>query len=338
MIVLGHALTHGNAAAKMENNLSVYLVQLLKTFTVPGTDIFVLISGYFLIHSQTSLKRIIKTWLWMLFYSLSIFIIFACVQEEPFSFSSSIRYSLPASFDQYWFMRVYLYLILCVPFLNILLHHLSKRGHQYLIALGVALMVIPASIPAIAVFNREAGNGILWFIMLYITGAYFAKYPPKYSAAVYAAVAVGMLVLAFASQIVIAKVSLMLGFEGMGTSRFSTFDAFPIYLAACCVLCSGIRWSQKPIQNQLFNKVILFFSSSTAGVYMIHEHPLIRRLLWERLNLADYSAIYAILTAMIIFIVCTLIDHFTWKKIWLLLDRVNTKRIDRLLQSALDEK
>ena len=133
---------------------------------------------------------------------------------------------LPVSFNQYWFMRVYLYLVLCVPFLNILLNNLNKRGHQYLIALGFMLMVIPASIPGITTFNNDAGNGILWFFMLYSTGAYFAKYPPKYNTRQYCLMAFSMFLVAFVSQIFIGCVSTLLGFGGMKKVGFQPLTRF----------------------------------------------------------------------------------------------------------------
>ena len=61
-------------------------------------------------------------------------------------------------------------------------------------------MVIPASIPGIALFNSEAGNGILWFMMLYSTGAYFSKYPPRYSARRYIIMAFICFMVAFLSK------------------------------------------------------------------------------------------------------------------------------------------
>ena len=49
----------------------------------------------------------------------------------------------PIAFNQYWFMRVYFYLVLCAPFLNRLLNSLNQEAHKYLILLGIILMVIP---------------------------------------------------------------------------------------------------------------------------------------------------------------------------------------------------
>lgn len=119
-------------------------------------------------------------WFQILFYSVSLYLLVTALEVNTFSFSGVIKAFFPISFNQYWFMRVYFYLILCAPFLNILLSSLNQKTHQYLILLGIILMVIPASISGIAKFNSDAGNGILWFIMLYFTGAYYAKYPPRF--------------------------------------------------------------------------------------------------------------------------------------------------------------
>lgn len=95
--------------------------------------------------------------------------------------------------------------------------------------------------------------------------------------------------------------------------------------------------SQKPVSNEKINKVILFFSSSTAGVYMIHEHPIVRRIIWNKLNLNCYPAIYAFGTAIMIFLVCTIIDKIAWKKCLKVVDRIQTKHFDEIIQSFFDD-
>lgn len=119
-----------------------------------------------MVRSKASIKRIITVWFQILFYSLSLYLLTTLSGLNSFSVIDFVKAVLPVSSNQYWFMRVYLYMLLCAPFLNVLLNHLNKQGHQLLISLGIILMVIPASIPGIATFNSEAGNGILWFFML----------------------------------------------------------------------------------------------------------------------------------------------------------------------------
>lgn len=331
MIVLGHAFVHGHATEDIQNNVSGLFTTALETFSVPGTDIFVIISGYFLFRSKISLKRIINTWAQILFYSLSIYIIITISGLNHFSLIGFLKTIFPISFNQYWFMRVYFYLLLCVPFINLLLDTLSQKAHQCLLFLGILLMVIPASIPLISTFNSDAGNGILWFIMLYSTGAYFSKYPPKFKVSRYVLIAFFMFAIAFLSKIFIGYIATQLGFSGLGQSRLSTFDAFPIYFEACSIVCAGIKLSDtfnNHTINPLIQKTVLFFSVSTAGIYMIHEHPLIRNLLWSRLNLSQHTALYAVLISVALFILCAIIDHLTWKQLARYLNRINTDIVD----------
>lgn len=324
MIILGHAFLYGHAAEDVNGNAG--LTTAIETFAIPGTDIFVLISGYFLLNSKISVKRIVVLWLQILFYSVSLTLLMTTLGISKFSYIDLIKTVLPISFNQYWFMRVYFYLILCVPFLNILLNSLQQKAHKQLIFLGIVLMVIPASIPGIALFNGDAGNGILWFMMLYSTGAYLKKYPPRFSAKCYMIMAFGSFIIAFFSRIGISWLSTRLGFAGMGESRFCTFDAFPIYAEACCIVCAGIQMKLKIRHNCFVEKAILFLSQSTAGVYMIHEHPFVRNAIWERLNLENHTILYAIFMAVLIFMICATIDQLTWKKIAWRLKNVNTKR------------
>ena len=65
--------------------------------------------------------------------------------------------------------------------------------------------------------------------------------------------------------------------------------------------------------NDKIKKIIMFFSSSTFAVYIIHENPFVRNLLWnEMLNTSKfyfkYGYIYMIVVLLIIYICCTLID------------------------------
>lgn len=150
-------------------------------------------------------------------------------------------------------MRVFFYSLLCVPFLNILLHSLSEKGHRVLILIGILLMVLSASIPRISVFNNEGENGILWFMLLYVTGAYFSKNPPKKKSAYYSVVAVLMIVFAWTSQIGIEFISTEVGFNEMGRSRFSIFDSFPMYLSSVCVLCAAVSEHNGRMESLCFS-------------------------------------------------------------------------------------
>ncbi len=73
------------------------------------------------------------------------------------------------------------------------------------------------------------------------------------------------------------------------------------------------------IKQKFFNNSILRISSFTLGVYLIHEQPLVRNILWNKVNIntylnTPYFIIHMIVTVLSVFIVCCIID-FIRKKI-----------------------
>ena len=62
---------------------------------------------------------------------------------------------------------------------------------------------------------------------------------------------------------------------------------------------------------------------------MIHEHPLVRSLLWGKLQLADADLWTVFLSGFLIYILAAIVDNLTWKQISKIVNRINTERIDR---------
>ncbi|MBQ4468883.1 MAG: hypothetical protein II917_01915, partial [Synergistaceae bacterium] len=66
--------------------------------------------------------------------------------------------------------------------------------------------------------------------------------------------------------------------------------------------------------NIKFNKLINIFASATFGVYLIHEHYMMRHFLWLNLfhnaNFQDspYLIPYSIFAVLLVYIFCTLIE------------------------------
>ena len=162
MIVCGHAFLYG--VESYGDKIGCFLFKVLDYICNPGVNIFVIISGYFMINSKFSVKRLLLIWLQVFFYSVSLYLVMVISGSIDFSVIQFIKVLLPISFDRYWFIRVYLYMYMCSPFLNLLLMRLSKKNFLMLFALGWILMVIPASIPAITTFNAAGGE---WYTLVF---------------------------------------------------------------------------------------------------------------------------------------------------------------------------
>src|SRR5574344_1877581 len=85
---------YNNSNLGMEKNIfGIVLFSLGKI----GVNIFIIISGYFLIDSKSNIKKIIKLWLEVLFYSVSILIIGELLHINTLSFNDNVKALLPIS-------------------------------------------------------------------------------------------------------------------------------------------------------------------------------------------------------------------------------------------------
>ena len=69
LIILGHSIGHSHLNA-CHNSANALIINAIKIITIPATNIFVLISSYFLIDSHFKIKRICSLWLQVLFFSM----------------------------------------------------------------------------------------------------------------------------------------------------------------------------------------------------------------------------------------------------------------------------
>ncbi len=329
LIVLGHSITHSHLMAHFSGGTH-WLIQFISVVSSPATDCFVLITGYF--QSRTSFKMQKCLWLWLqvFFYSVFFYIVFIVCGRIAFRPNDCMKVLLPISSNQYWFLRVFIGLYILSPFLNRLVDALEKAEFQRLLLLNLVLFSLWRSfIPFATTLNNEGGNSIIWFVVLYLTGAYLAKYPVKISRRWISTMLVIFILFAWGSIITISLASKHLGFGGKGASLFSEFTSFPIYGSAVCLLLLVVK-QQACIHDGILRRMLFMISSSTLSVYLIHEHPLVRRFLWEKLNLPSIS-MYMIIPAIVgmsivIFIVCVIIDQLTWQPFSKLVKR-HQKRI-----------
>ena len=158
------------------------LFSVLKAFCYPAVNIYILISGYFSYAHKKAfpqiLKSLLKLWLCLLFAQLCGYAATLIVSFESFNILTLVKHFFPLSRGIWWFMSVYFVLMLLSPALNWVIDNLSKR--EYIFAMACALLVC-SIIPFFARFESPLGlsirsGGLIWFIVLYLTGGGLFKY------------------------------------------------------------------------------------------------------------------------------------------------------------------
>lgn len=104
---------------------------VLSSLTSLQVNIFILISGWFGIH--TTPKKVINFVLMCIFYGVLTYCV-ALGLGHSFSIKELAISFMPFSFmDGWWFAKAYLYLLLLAPLFNMAIEHMSKREYIYVL-------------------------------------------------------------------------------------------------------------------------------------------------------------------------------------------------------------
>ncbi len=188
IMIICHFMIHGGFTFDAQT-LSVprFYTGFIRGIGQPCVDIFILISGYFLINDNRSffnIKKILAFLGQVLFYSVSIYliaIIFGIVKLESTAsiIKAIIKALFPLTMNSWWFAGTYFVMYLIHPFLNIVLRKLDKNTFQKLV---IAELIMWSVIPTLTPTKYQS-NDLWWFVTLYSVAAYIRLYGlnPKFT-------------------------------------------------------------------------------------------------------------------------------------------------------------
>ena len=282
-------------------------IQFLQLGGKIGVNIFVLISGYFLIDSNSfKINKILKLWGGVIFYSYILLILSTIFSADPFNAKEIIKSISPIVFSKWWFASTYFMLFLLSPYLNKLLKSLNKKEYlNCLFLLFLCWCIIPT-------FTGQAfqSNQLLWFIFVYSVAGFYRNYcmDLKVSLLKCVCTSICLMFLTFLSCFLLDVISIKLNVIGEYATFFYGMEKVPIFLASLFLF---IGFSKINIKN---NKFINVLSSATFGVYLIHDNYYTRIFIWQTLfrntgyidsNFLIPQSLFAIFS---VYVVCTLIE------------------------------
>lgn len=319
MVVIGHTLGHSNAVNEA-NGLMGVILNVVFIMIIPAVNIYVLISGYFLINAKWDFKRILLLWLQVFFYSVLLYLVALATGITQFSFSGFLKAFMPISANQYWFARVFWAFSLFAPFVAILLNKLSKKQYQLLLAITLIIFSLWRSfIPFATTVNIEGGNSILWFFVLFAIAGYLRLHTDFKRKNFWLILFIFSSILSVSSHFVLSFISNYLGLGGKGTGLFTEYTSITMIGMSVGLFMFFASLPEKNFSKNI-GKAIMLFSSSTYSVYLIHENIYVKKWLFNLVDPAKWVDTYkfflydAIFVAAI-FLLCILIDTLLWKQI-----------------------
>ena len=347
MIVCLHYLGFGNIFGKATlSDANYYVAWIFELLSIVGVNCFILCTGYLMCDSRFRFSKVIYLWLQIFSISLVIFIV-AAINNPSLVTRESIKHTfLPINSEAYWYMSAYFAFYLISP---LLLWIVRKVSVEQLKKLAITLVIIFALSP-FQWTSIENGYHFVWFCVLFFVAAYIRRADLfKKRVRVYFKAYLGFTLLLLTIKVVcdaLVKTTDSHIFDFIDVRNYNFLFTF----LSSLMLFSAFKNIR--IKNKRIAGFATFLSTLTLGVYLIHENPLMRAPLWlhvvNPLSVFDkpYFALHLILSVLIVFFVCALLEYFRYLLFKLfgvpqLCDKLGSKLqslADRVFSSDITEK
>lgn len=309
MILILHLLRFsGFLDIATTNTVKSFIIWFLESLCFVAVNCYVIISGYFLVDSKFKFKKLINIWLEVMFYSVIIYLILLFTGNISFGLQSFLKSIFPVSLGNYWFVTVYIALYLLSPFINILINNLNQKQYRGLILIIFLLFsVLPTFIPQHNTINYGGSYSISWFTCLYLIAGYLRKYSSdtsrqkKY---------LFTYILCSLINVIALFICRHFNINFIEHSFLYNYYSVTVLLAAINLF---LYFKNLSINNNFINKLITFISPTTFGIYLIHENPNFRMLLWNMFRFTlnkniIYTFLIIIIIPILLFIIFSMLD------------------------------
>ena len=335
ILIIGHHYALYSGFTFTENiSINKLIVQFLTIGGKVGVNIFIIITGYFMINSRFKIKKLLN----LIFQTFTYTFIFLIINFfiGSLNIKDTLKSIFPVIYSQYWFITDYIILYIFSPFINKFIRNINENDMKKLIL----MLVIIFSIMPTFVFARFEISNLVWFLLLYIIGAYINKYYQIKNNSK-------------RNDIIIAILSYLSIFGtiilfDLLSSKIRLFDGRELHFTAMnstLVLISSI-FIFLTFKNIKINKskFINRVASTVLGVYVIHENVFMRDIIWKKiLNCtkyvnSNYFIISSVTSIAIVFIIASLIEFLRQETIGKFQNKMIEKILNRMKCTLLGEK
>ena len=336
MVVTLHVLGQGGILSSITNfTVKGELLWAVEIVCYGAVNIYAIISGFVGNKPKHKYSNLISLCLQLTFYAIiitSIEVILLSIYGYDISIKQIALHLLP-SVKRYWYFSSYFCLFFFMPILNEIVNKVSRKTLKIAGAFIFLVFICWTQISSeVACLNK--GYSVLWLAILYVVGAYIAKYDPfeKWSAKKCFLAYLLFVLLTIASRIGIGLITAELLGSASWYNVFVEYTSPTIVLSSIFLVCG---FSKLQIGIKL-SKVISFLVPMSFGVYLIHCHPFVYAEMgglfsWVAKQNAILAVIEAIGIALAIFIVCLFID---WLRL-LLFKAVRARKISEWIEKTI---
>lgn len=308
MIVVTHSFVWGMPfqSPKSEIAANNLIFPLVSAFASCAVDSFVLISGYFLSRSYgMKFRKAGKIWIQTIFYTL---LIWAVLRLTGVNGDASFVKSVPPIYnDIYWFVTQYLIMLLLSPFLARFCDAMDKKSYLCLLAVSYLLVgSIVSGFPLGHVLFPDCTTPL--FLLLFFIAGYLARYDlPAWMER-----NCGKLFLAVIAIQWMGGIGLNVLYRDTGLI-YAAFSGGNAGLSLFSSLFLFIWFRKRKWEDKKVPVLVSAFAPYAFGVYLLHDNPLLRPVIWDNLGLISKWDSYLfypcqLASCILIFFICLAVD------------------------------
>lgn len=314
-VVLLHVLGQGGILdTAIVGSANYNLAWILEISAYCAVDLFALISGYVMYSSVISVRKFLRFWFPVFFYSLGILMVYSILTHSVINLTDFVNSSFPILKSQYWYVTAYFCLYLFTPFLNKFVSHLpDSMNKKMLVLLFIVFSILP-TILTNDIFFTKNGYSPLWLGVLYLFGASIKKLNLKEK------ISSGKAIILYLSSVAFVYVSFILmktftvnnPVETRYVFMFISYTSPFVFLSSMGLF---LFFAKINLRNKLLIKLVQVISSLAFGVYLIHVHPIIFIQLLKNvfITFVDYPTLSFVasifLVSTLIFTTCVCIEY-----------------------------
>ena len=290
-----------------------------------GTNLFIILTGYFMVRSSVHPRRILQLILQVWTTSVILYIVAYLIKGQPIYTDTILYACFPITFQTYWFFTAYIVLLLFSVLLNRAIKQISQKAYRLILLFFILFYSFAPFITRIInLYHPEIRyvdyftSVVILFILLYLLGAYLRLYPlsifrkhPLQRSALFFLIATLFLFLCVLSLDRQTAGSVLPETAYINSIlMFSLFErSSPLVLVqavSLVVFFTSLPETRIPLINRI--------SGCVFGIYLLHDHPAVRPLLWmDLLHVSKYGySHHLILRAgaivVLVFLICLVIE------------------------------
>lgn len=314
MVVMLHILGQGGLLGNTTILSSKYeIAWLMEIACYCAVDCYAIISGYVMCNSKIKYSNLLMLWMQVIIYSLGITVFMDLFTNCVISKGLYLNAIFPVLSRQYWYFIAYFGMFLFLPFLNKFINNLDKNEMKRLFCIIVLFITILPIIFQWDSFKMQGGYNAIWLGMLYIVGAYIKKYVDLKNISIHKCLIVYLICILglWANKYLIEFLTMKLFSKVMFGDIFIQYNSIFVVILATALFLFFVNLN---IRNIFVKKLIKILSPLSFSVYLIHCQPLIFSYFLKEAfipyidNLMFIYILYIILTAIVIYTVCSCID------------------------------